>query len=78
MSLEHLVVPESKEMLRKKKRNTSKGHKSQLKELLMTKARTTVAKTNKTVNREETIFPYRGSLIIQPLQKVKLKALPSP
>lgn len=48
MSLEHLVVPESKEMLRKKKRNTSKGHKSQLKELPMTKATTTVAKTYKT------------------------------
>lgn len=51
MSLEHLVVPESKEMLRKKKKDTSKGHKSQLKELPMTKATTTVAKTNNSNNK---------------------------
>ena len=37
MSLEHLVAPESKEMLKKKKKkkdsDTSEGHRSQLKEL---------------------------------------------
>lgn len=43
MSLEHLVAPKSKEMLKKKKKrdsDTLEGHKNQLKELPMTKAGT--------------------------------------
>ena len=41
ISLEHLVAPESKEMLKKKKNSdTSEGHRSQLKELPTTKAGT--------------------------------------
>ena len=41
MSLQHLVAPKSKEILKKKKDiDTSEGHRSQLKELPMTKAGT--------------------------------------
>jgi hypothetical protein len=50
MTLEQLLVIESKEITKTKDGNISKGHRSQLKECIMTKATTLFSgKTNKVI-----------------------------